>query len=368
MLYPNIFLYGGRSLCIDTRRVLRDPGGPPLTESEDPIWTRYYPQPDQPYLVDASDQEFTEFDYVSKRQQDQNPSIFSLLVNANLQLQGVKQRAKQQSDYLPGVGTYINLVEDAVEAIFFVPRGLQKKALPLDLPVSSYSSGQHPSPTTPGPSTQFPGGMDGFEGQHSSGIVEEKRSDSDVESEDHDHDYDSEGVDGPDTINGLTFSEMETVLQRVSDGTISGEERAEAAMLMLGMTGELSLICAVLLSLMPSARSWTFMGGPPVTQRSRIGRIRPVRPCTAKKGEEIPTRPPFFVLFLCFICVAVIDTYRFRGSVKSECRILVVETIGTLRNKTSPARQIQRIASWCQWSRKPAPRASEGLLVNRGWW
>ena len=248
MLYPNIFLYGGRSLCIDTRRVLRDPGGPPLTESEDPIWTRYYPQPDQPYLVDASDQEFTEFDYVSKRQQDQNPSIFSLLVNANLQLQGVKQRAKQQSDCLPGVGTYINLVEDAVEAIFFVPRGLQKKALPLDLPVSSYSSGQHPSPTTPGPSTQFPGGMDGFEGQHSSGIVEEKRSDSDVESEDHDHDYDSEGVDGPDTINGLTFSEMETVLQRVSDGTISGKERAEAAMLMLGMTGELSLICAVLLS------------------------------------------------------------------------------------------------------------------------
>jgi hypothetical protein len=30
---------------------------------------------------------------------------------------------------------------------------------------------------------------------------------------------------------------METVLQRVSDGRISGHERADAAMLMLGMAG-----------------------------------------------------------------------------------------------------------------------------------
>lgn len=40
--------------------------------------------------------------------------------------------------------------------------------------------------------------------------------------------------DALDTINGVTFPEMGTVLQRVSDGTISDRERAEAAMLMLG--------------------------------------------------------------------------------------------------------------------------------------
>ena len=255
MLYPSLFLHNNHPLDINTRRVLRDPGGDPLTKSEAPIWTDHYPQYDQPYLVNTSDQEFTEFDYVSKRHQDQNPSIFSLLVNANSQLQGVKQRAKQQSDYLPGVRTYINLVEDAVKAIFFVPRGLQKKPPLLGLPVPSYSSGQHPSPIIPGPSTKFHGGLDDLEGQNSSGVVEEERSDSNVEPEGHDYDYNSEGVDGPDTINGLTFSEMETILQRVSDGTISGEERAEAAMLMLGMTGKLSLLCAALLSLTLSTRS-----------------------------------------------------------------------------------------------------------------
>jgi len=36
-------------------------------------------------------------------------------------------------------------------------------------------------------------------------------------------------------INGLTLQEMETVIQRGSDGTISAEERTEAALLMLGM-------------------------------------------------------------------------------------------------------------------------------------
>ena len=41
----------------------------------------------------------------------------------------------------------------------------------------------------------------------------------------------------PDTINGLTFPEMRTVLQRVSDGTIQDRDRAESAMLMLGMAG-----------------------------------------------------------------------------------------------------------------------------------
>ena len=47
-------------------------------------------------------------------------------------------------------------------------------------------------------------------------------------------------------VNGLTFSQMETVLKKVSDGTISEQERAKAALLMLGMAGELSLVCATL--------------------------------------------------------------------------------------------------------------------------
>ena len=55
----------------------------------------------------------------------------------------------------------------------------------------------------------------------------------------YDQEYDEvdEEDEGPDMINGLTIPEMETVLQQASDGTISAEERVEAAMLMLGMAG-----------------------------------------------------------------------------------------------------------------------------------
>lgn len=41
--------------------------------------------------------------------------------------------------------------------------------------------------------------------------------------------------DEPYTVNGFPLPGMKTVLQRVSDGKISCRERAEAAMLMLGM-------------------------------------------------------------------------------------------------------------------------------------
>ena len=76
------------------------------------MWTQYYPQDGRPYLVDSSGQEFTEFNYLSKRVQDEGLSIFSLLVNANSKLQGAKRRA----DYPSGVETYITFVEVAITA------------------------------------------------------------------------------------------------------------------------------------------------------------------------------------------------------------------------------------------------------------
>ena len=71
-------------------------------------------------------------------------------------------------------------------------------------------------------------------------VVEGGRPNSHMDFEDpddDDDDYDDEDDDVPDTINGLTFPEMEAVMQRVSDGSISDQERAEAAMVMLGMAG-----------------------------------------------------------------------------------------------------------------------------------
>ena len=205
-----------QSLLINTRRVLKDPDGSSLTGLGDPEPTLYHIDNSYHYLIDPSGEGFTSFDYVSRRNEGQELSIFSLLVNANSKLQDAKQRA----DYPPDVDIYIDLVKLAIASIFFVPDGLQEKA---SFPVpTSPSHLPKQNLTTPGPSAQSYGGRDDSEGQDP----------SDIGPKDDDGELD--------TINGLTFSQMETILQRVSDGTISDLERAEAAMLMLGMGGELS--------------------------------------------------------------------------------------------------------------------------------
>ena len=117
VLRPNLFLPEDRPLPINTHRVFRTPGGAPLTGSDEASWVLYYPQYDSPYLADSSDQEFTEFDYESKRRQGQGLSVFSLLVNANSKLQATKQRPGTSAD----IDDYIYNDKRTVDAIFFVP-------------------------------------------------------------------------------------------------------------------------------------------------------------------------------------------------------------------------------------------------------
>jgi len=86
-----------------------------------------------------------------------------------------------------------------------------------------------------------------------------------------DYNEDDDLVEDDDTINGLTFPEMKTVLQRVSDGTTSDSERAAAAMLMFGMTGgKLLLIRSILLFLIPGAVLTTSPGALSIKHRFRI--------------------------------------------------------------------------------------------------
>jgi len=265
VLRPELFLPEGRPLLINTRRVLRKPGGPSISDT--PSWTQYTPRSNSPYLVDPSGQEFEEFDFVSERSQEgQRLSIFSLLVNANAKLQAAKRR----KDYPTGATNYITNIEKVIQEIFFVPPeirshdSLQASGLP-PLP-----SGRDPSVTASGPSTRSSGRKKdnkktqgrgpGAVGGKDDGLADEEHLDMDTSPEhsdnysgeddeelheEYEEDYDDEEYDEeddePDTINGLTYPEMETVIQRASDGTISAEERAEAAMLMLGMAGGLSL-------------------------------------------------------------------------------------------------------------------------------
>jgi len=260
-LRPKLFLPERRPLLINTRRVLREPGGPPLSDSDAASWTQYFPHPNNLHLIDASDQEFEEFDFVSNRSQEQSLSIFSLLVNANSKLQAADNR----NDYPPGTRSYIANVKEAIRAIFFVPPQIHKQTPSQTPVVPSIPSGQQSDVSGPRRSTRSRGGRGDSEktgGQGPSnidsgdgGLVDEGHPDlyADFEGsdnyseeddegghEEYEEEYDEEDEE-PNMINGLTFPEMETVLQRVSDGNISADERADAAMLMLGMAGGLSL-------------------------------------------------------------------------------------------------------------------------------
>ena len=173
---PRVFLPENYPLLIKTDRALRTPGGPKPARSGRSSWVL---KPNSPFLVDSSGSSLSKFDFKSLRSKEDYPSVFSLLVNANLQLQSVKQRTN--NDILH---TYISSIQDALAAIFHVPRQVHSQASHQTPPAS-----------------------------------------------------DSEDEDESDTINGLTFPEMEAVMQRVSDGSISDQERVEAAMVMLGMAG-----------------------------------------------------------------------------------------------------------------------------------
>jgi len=247
-------------------------------------------------LVDASGRQFDEFNFKSLRNPEDRPSIFSLLVNANSKLQSAVGPSNPRD-----LAVYISLVQGVVEEIFYVPGQIQYQPSPLTPPVLLPPSGQDSNNTTSSPQSRGSGGdrqgRDSMDlDRQDSGSVEEVPSNMDTgfedpshdrEEDDEENDEDDEEDEDPDTINGLTFPEMRIVLQRVSDGTISGKERAEAAMLMLGMAGGEPFRSLPLcpLFLIPDTRSSTSAGG--LTADPHVGRTRPTQ-----SGSAVPLENP----------------------------------------------------------------------------
>ena len=260
VLRPDLFLPDNRPLPINTAGALRDPGGTRPSKSERSSWTSYYSQSNLAFLVDSSNGWFETFDFKSMREQKHFLSIFALLVNANSKLQSVARISENLH-----IRQYAHLVGNAVAAIFHVPKEVRDQTLPLIPPVPALPPAHHPDIATAGPSFQTQTGKDSDPGQDSmdldrqggSGVVDEGHTnfDNDVQEYGFEEEDDDDEDDEPDTINGLTFPEMGTVLQRVSDGTISDSERAEAAMLMLGMAAGEFCYSAPLLFLIPGTRS-----------------------------------------------------------------------------------------------------------------
>ena len=139
-----------------------------------PSWTQYFHQSNSPYLVDASGQEFKEFDFVSGGSQEGQLSIFSLLDNANSKLQAAKKRGD-----FPGAEAthYILLIEGVTEQIFFVPRQIQKQIPPLTPLVPQIPSGEQSDVPAPRRSTRS------CRGRGDGGLADEEHPDLDAEPE-----------------------------------------------------------------------------------------------------------------------------------------------------------------------------------------
>ena len=253
VLRPDIFLPYNRPVSINMDRALRAPRAV-VTQTNDSRWVPYRSSSDTAHLVDASGRPLPEFEFATLRNLKDLPSVFSLLVNANSKLQSIKSPS-----CLPDLASYTLIVENAIREIFHVPDQVRNRDPSLVPPVPSSSSRQHQDLPNPGTPAQSREGRDDHQEQDSmdldrqDGSAAEERSDLDVGFEEPGYDFEEADEEDEDEdeddnmINGLTFPEMRTVMERVSDGTISKRERADAAMLMLGMAGREPLLLCVIL-------------------------------------------------------------------------------------------------------------------------
>lgn len=230
----------------------------PLQGTED-SWVLYHfdTSTPRPFLKDGSGLELPEIEFKSLRAAEDLPSVFALLVNANSKLRDHPSASRNDD-----LSVYRAILQVTVSKIFHVPKEVQNQ--PLSIP-SSPSGEDGPASGTPtqsirgrddrrgqGPMDLDPLSDGPVEGQSNSGAGfeepgydpeerDEKGDERGIEEDDGEEVYceeeDDEDDEAPGTINGLTHAEMRIVMQRVSDGTISEWERADAAMLMLGMAG-----------------------------------------------------------------------------------------------------------------------------------
>ena len=234
VLRPSIFLPEGRPILINTNRTLRTPRSPFPVQSGRTSWTSYCSNNSSPFLIDQSLVPYQQFKFKSLRHPIDHLSVFSLLVNANSKLQNIKNFANNST-----LRSYITAIEATIDTIFHVPKEVHDLESRLAEPEPSHLSTRCEHSHQQSSMDLARQDSSSTENNHLSPNADPAEPDYDDEEEDDDEedDDDEEEDDEPNTIHGLTFSEMETVIQRASDGRISARERADAAMQMLGMGG-----------------------------------------------------------------------------------------------------------------------------------
>jgi len=248
VLHPDLFLPDGRPIPINADRTLRAPGEPLATQSERSSWVSYYSQHHTPLLTDASECSFPEFEFKSLRRPEDSLSIFSLLVNANSKLQGVKMGFNNLL-----LMAYIHSVEIAVKSIFHVPEEVKDQPSSPVPPIPSVPSPHAPNATTPGAFDELARRLDALvnlnrarsatlhlKGQGSidldrqdDGVVEEENSDPDA---DDPGGWDFGEDEEVDSITGFPFAGMPGAKDI---GYGFGEDRPDEIKGIRGMRGPL---------------------------------------------------------------------------------------------------------------------------------
>lgn len=172
-----------------------------------------------------------EFPFRTTRNPDDALSIFSLLLNVDAKLQALPAAVH------PTIEEIRTAVQAVIKLIFFIPDLLQdpgpypnRSFVPPTPQQTSVLGAALPRGTSARTDAFHADLEPGHGGATEALDLGSVGSDSESES-------DSASGQSPNAVNGLSPEQIDTIVDQVSDGTLSDGARAQAAMMMLGMAG-----------------------------------------------------------------------------------------------------------------------------------
>ncbi|KAJ8503091.1 hypothetical protein ONZ45_g11159 [Pleurotus djamor] len=188
---------------------------------------------------------------INARPSDDKLSIFSIIINAASKIRCWNEYNKTPLLAVSRISEFVGVVSELRDLIFFTPPTLTNTVPEgMPIPASPYT---HSDPNDVTPTGSLSSGSMVPPIQHSLPVDEstpmDTREDADPLAENGDDDenggdFDSEDDDDSDSETGSTYNltpeEVKILGQRASDGSLSPAERADNAMLLLGMARNLA--------------------------------------------------------------------------------------------------------------------------------
>ncbi|KAJ7761549.1 hypothetical protein DFH07DRAFT_815391 [Mycena maculata] len=234
VIHPKLFLADNQPIIMNTQRSLRPVGQTIPDSTARESWKMYYPQQNGPYLQDAAGSLLMSLEFKTNRTQDTALSVFSLLLNADAKLQELRAEGLPAETF-DALSLYKIAVASAVERIFFLPKDLQDAGpFPNGEPGTAVGGVEDTSPTN-SMNVDARGGGNGGESMNIDGRGGGNDADgllgtTGVDCED-EFDYESESESGE--SESMEPDQLKRTVGQVSDGTLPGTTRAQAARALL---------------------------------------------------------------------------------------------------------------------------------------